>query len=129
MFVWSGVQLTLMCLEDLTWWIHCLLLLLEKYISSPLKLFRTVSKCYSLFDLEWSFCDLWFGLISIFLDISGRSHAMNPHKGLISDNEIACRAWPRITPQTKMFVTFGPNISEFFDLCLHLGSVASDDIK
>lgn len=48
---------------------------------------------------------------------------------MISDNEKACRAWPIITPQTKMFVTFGPNISEFFDLSLDLGFVASDDIK
>ena len=38
------------------------------------------------------------------------------------DKEMAYRTWPRITPQSQMFniaEAFNPDISYFFDLCLH----------
>ena len=43
------------------------------------------------------------------------------------DIEMAYKTWPRITPQSQMFnvaeaylsATFNPDISNFFDLCLH----------
>ena len=38
--------------------------------------------------------------------------------------KMASRARPRIAPKTQIFIygrsTFDPNISDFFDLCLHL---------
>ena len=52
------------------------------------------------------------------------------HGGRMHDKEMACRTRPIITPQTQIFsylsATFGPNTSEFFDICLHWVSVVHD---
>ena len=48
------------------------------------------------------------------------------HRGQMHDMEMACRTQPRIKPQTQIVTAeayfsakFGPNVSDFFDLCLH----------
>ena len=63
-------------LGDLTQWTHCLLLL-EKYISSPWTLWTEFQRnCSKLFEIF--VCWIRGEVCRFFLDISGRSHAMNP---------------------------------------------------
>ena len=45
------------------------------------------------------------------------------NSGIINDKEMACRLQPNITfvvtIEAYLSATFGPNISDFFDVCLH----------
>ena len=50
------------------------------------------------------------------------------HGGQIDNKEIAFRMWPRIMTEVYLSVKFGPNISDFSDLCLHWVSIVIDEM-